>query len=1086
MRTKKTFRIGILIILSDPYWVQAMEAIVHTSALLGDELVILQPATTNRGMREVSHRDLIDQILASSLDAIVTTIPFEKILVEFLEANLPVVCLGEVELRHPKLTVTRSLYPGGYMAGEFIAKALDGKGHAVCVSAGRDQMPVVGQSRLAGFEDSLRAFPGITTGVIHSYWDYASAFPSLVENFRTYPQKIDAIFGVSDTLALAAWDAGVETGVIDRHTLLVGLNGDPLALAAIADGHMAATIDTASEMLGAIAFRTAHQGADGEKMPEELPQDFRLITQANVAEIATQKLIAIADIPSHMVGYNRQVEQERISQLEKSMEITRRLATLRDRDRLVEDIGELVCRHYGYEWIRIFRRDEDTQSLSFFGGIPSPASEKVPVDQDELIKEVLQSKRSIFIPDLRSSRRMRYNSEWEGVRSRAVFPITAGDDVIGVLDLQSSNPFVHPTLETVGLELLSTQLGIALQNADLFQNALEARLSAEKANQLKTRLMANVGHEMRTPLNAILGFSQAIEKDLESGQFPTVEGLRHDIDNIYRSGEHLMCMINDLLDLSRAEIGALNLYFEPVELLPILKDVFQTFQCPANDDSQVLWKFDAPERLPLVRADVVRFRQIMINLLSNAKKFTRQGQICVGAKVEPPFVHIWVSDTGPGVSMELQAKIFEPFGTMAQKSRREGIGLGLSITRHLVTLHNGLITMESAPGVGSTFHVYLPLPGLTNEPLAITNEITHQAILVLCERDWIPDEIQAIGEDKNIPLIQIDRRTDLKKIISDYQPIAIAWDYNCADPENWLVVSRIIALPKLASVPVIFYNSHPPTGSAQQGGLTHLIFTPNCGNAFGEWLEQIKPEISQDSSILIVDDDQGARSHYHALIKEKSPRSTVYEVSDGKQAIAFLAHHAPPGLILLDLAMPEMDGFTVLQKIRSDKHTRNIPVIVVSGKSLDFQDIQRLDSTKTIIAPKGELSDDELHSLIRGVLDDRAQLAQPTSRLVKNGLAFIHQYFDQGIGRKEIAYELGISPNYLTDIFREEMGITPVDYLNRVRLRKAREILEETNLPITVIAFKVGFSDPAYFSRVFHRTWGVTPMEYRRSCTKNK
>jgi len=1085
MPTKKPFRIGIFVICSDPYWVQALEAIVHTNHMLGDELITLQPVSTNLEMRHFPPLGLVEKILASSLDAFITTSTDESVVAALLAENLPVVCLAEIGLRHPKLVVTRSLFPGGVMAGEFIGKKLGGKGRAVCVSAGLEAMHIIGQSRLAGFKHALAEYPGITMDAIQAYWDYAAAFPVLERVLKTYPHKIDALFGVSDTLALAAREAGRQAGVMDDHTLVVGLNGDPLALAAVAEGQFAATIDTASEALGAEAMRVAHRAAAGEPLPEMLPQDIQLIDRSNVGKIATRKLIAIADIPSHMVGYNRQQELERITELEKSMEISRRVASLKERDRLVKDIGSLVNAYYGYEWMMVFRWSEKDHALEFYEGNPSPASTKVPFQLDELLMKVFESRESIFIPDLLSSQRWKFGDSWAGVRSRAILPITAGDHVSGILDLQSAVPSSQLALESVGLEFLATQLGVALQNVDMFQDVLQARQAAEKANLLKTRLVANVSHEMRTPLNAILGFSQSIEKKLEADQPLDSENLQHDVHRIYKSGEHLMYMINDLLDLSRAEIGALNLIFEPVELYPLLLEVYQSFAKPSDVTSPVEWSFEVPDRLPLIRGDIIRLRQILINLLSNAGKFTRQGKITLGADIEPPYVHVWVSDTGSGVSLEMQSKIFEPFGSMVHKGRREGIGLGLSITRHLVTLHDGLITLDSAPGAGSTFHVYLPLPGVAAMPLIEPAKTGPQAIFVLSEKGHVPAEIQAIGLRQNLQVVPIHRRTDLQLLLAEMAPAAIAWDYSCASPEEWFIVNRMITQPKLASLPVIFYNSGE-VGCGEPSGLTHLVFKPNSMNAFSDWLEQVRPGLVADPSCLIVDDDPEARHYYRGLLTQKLPKSVIHEAEDGWQAIDFLEQAPPPGLVLLDLVMPEMDGFAVLHRIRHDDRTRNIPVIIMSGKMLDYQDIQRLDSMKTFIAPKGILSDQELLRLMQAVLEDRELLPQPTGSLVKRGLAFIHQNSQHDIGRRELAAELGISANYLTDIFRQEMEISPMDYLTRVRIHKAKELLTKSNVTITAVAIRVGYADAAYFSRVFRKTVGLTPIEYRRNCGKVK
>ena len=224
-------------------------------------------------------------------------------------------------------------------------------------------------------------------------------------------------------------------------------------------------------------------------------------------------------------------------------------------------------------------------------------------------------------------------------------------------------------------------------------------------------------------MNIILGLSQIARSSPNPYGIELPEQLNKDLGYIYDSGEHLIRLINDLLDMSRAEIGELDLCYEPVSTRPLLKDIFEYFKGIMIDkQAGVDLILDVPEHLPILHADPVRLRQILINLLSNAFKFTQKGKVIIGAAVELPHIHFWVSDTGIGVTPELQERIFEPFVKADPPGqRRSGIGLGLSITRRLVALHGGEITLESTPGHGSTFHVYLPLPGLNFASAAQVN-----------------------------------------------------------------------------------------------------------------------------------------------------------------------------------------------------------------------------------------------------------------------------------------------------------------------------------------------------------------------------
>ncbi len=1032
---------------TDPYWIQAFEAIMHTSGKLGDELVILEPIASNTDLYATSSEDLVELVLAQDLDVLITTLSNQFILQDLVCAGLPVICLSELDLVHPRLTAMSSLYEGGKIAGKYVAEQLQGRGHAICVTAGLEQMWLKGQSRTEGFHDFLKAFPEISFDEIPAYWSYSEAYPSLLKKLETYPRHIDGFFGVSDTLALAARDAGYKLGIFDERTVKIGLNGDPMALASVAEGTLTATVDTASEKIGAKAMQLAHQIIQGEKQPAIIMQYYQLITRGNVANIATRKLSAIADIPTHMVGHNRRQERDRLAQLEASTEISRIISSLTEQGRLVPGISEVVHSHYGYDWLRVLRWSDKDQSLIFYEGSESPASQKVPINDDLLLLHVFQQDETVFIPDTRTSLRWQMGKEWESIRSRAVLPIHLGEKLIGVLDLQASQPVRPASMEIVGLKLLASQLGIVVQNADLYLEALHAREVAERANQLKTRLVANVGHEMRTPLNAILGFSQTIQMKIQKGEAIHPDDLYRDLSHIYKSGEHLMFMINDLLDLSRAEIGALSLYFELVQPAPLLREVFGEFSQQVITSSGLEWVLEIPEQLPAIRVDVVRLRQVLNNLLVNAKKFTRHGVIALGAAVELPFLHFWVRDTGSGVPIDLQAKIFEPFGIVGRNHRPEGIGLGLSITRHLVNLHGGIITLESQAGKGSTFHVYLPLPGLAQElngkEFSTSAAVeSHPELLIFSGQEQLPAEIGLICRTHNLEPRLISQHSDLSSALAEGLPVAVAWDLGHASVKEWSMLSRLSAGKDYAALPVILFGANGG-GKPDSAGYTNIVYKPCQANVFVEWIELVDTGSNLEGSILVVDDDPQARVYYGGLLRKIRPQSQILYAENGIRALESLNEEIP-SLILLDLMMPEMDGFTVLDRLRSDDRTRCVPVVIISGKLLDFEDIQRLNYFKTTFYTKGILTDEEAVEFL-GKIDGDDALPQPTSIIIKQSLAFLHQNYRHSISRKEVAAAVGVSENYLSQLFRQETSISLTDYLNRLRIQKARLLLRETN-----------------------------------------
>ncbi|MFN2166056.1 MAG: ATP-binding protein, partial [Anaerolineae bacterium] len=277
-------------------------------------------------------------------------------------------------------------------------------------------------------------------------------------------------------------------------------------------------------------------------------------------------------------------------------------------------------------------------------------------------------------------------------RSRVILPIRQGTETIGLLDLHSRRPLQHSSNALVGLQALADQLGTALRNVELYGEAVAARADAERANQLKSRLLANISHELRTPLNVIEGYSQAAlsTPDLYGPELPAA--LQKDLRHIYASAQHLERLINDLLDLSRAEVGELDIFPEPMDPREVVVETFETMAGSVRANPAVRWQLQVPESLPTVDADRDRLRQIFLNLLSNASKFTDRGHITFGAQPRANAVHVWIEDTGRGITLELQQRIFETFGTAEQlREAGQGIGLGLRVTDELVKLHQGRI-----------------------------------------------------------------------------------------------------------------------------------------------------------------------------------------------------------------------------------------------------------------------------------------------------------------------------------------------------------------------------------------------------------
>ncbi len=468
-----------------------------------------------------------------------------------------------------------------------------------------------------------------------------------------------------------------------------------------------------------------------------------------------------------------------------------------------------------------------------------------------------------------------------------ILPIRLGDNIIGLLDLHSHRQTLHMRHELIGLQLMADQLGIAMRNAELYAEALQAKDQAEQANKLKTRLLANVSHELRTPINVIMGYSQSAMNIPNPYGIDLPPTLHKDLEYIYSSGEHLVRLINDLLDLSRAEIGELSIFPELIPPRIFLGDVFASYtnSLDSEEDLRVRWLLNLPDALPVIQADPARLRQIILNLLSNAQNFTREGQITLGAELAPPHLHIWVQDTGIGIPDALKSRIFDSFVTGEYANQqRKGIGLGLAISRKLVILHGGRINFESEHYRGSIFHVYLPLPTLSGQ-ISITETGSRVPVIIVFSRNDSPSEkLSTLAARSNLSVRVVQPSDDIQRICDDINPTMIIWEDNDRNVESWGVIQQIYNSPQWRQIPFVLYDQSMEVLRQEQIGIVSILPKP----AQEQKLVDIFRFLSVQQSaprILVVDDSREARELYTRLAQEVIPDAHIVQAENGKKAL---------------------------------------------------------------------------------------------------------------------------------------------------------------------------------------------------------
>ncbi len=316
----------------------------------------------------------------------------------------------------------------------------------------------------------------------------------------------------------------------------------------------------------------------------------------------------------------------------------------------------------------------------------------------------------------------------------------------------------------------------------------------------------------------------------------------------------------------------------------------------------------------------------------------------------------------------------------------------------------------------------------------------------------------------------------LAAVLAEVQPVALAWDLAHANRADWSLITKLRAHPQLCLLPFIFYYQEPDA-AASAASITNVLVKPLSGKTLLEAIVALRrPAVA--GPIVIVDDDPEARALYQQLVVRELPEYPVRLVDGGAAALTLLEREIP-SLVILDLMMPNVDGFAVLAQMRASAATRQVPVLIVSGRMLTLADIGRLNQAHVTFHSKDILTQEETAAYLRQALDGAMALPQQTSVLVKQAIVYIQQHHSQPISRQAIATALGVSKNYLTQIFRQELGLSPGDYLNRYRIKRARDLLRSSAGSIADVATQVGFDDSAYFSRVFRKEVGMAPREYR-------
>jgi len=492
---------------------------------------------------------------------------------------------------------------------------------------------------------------------------------------------------------------------------------------------------------------------------------------------------------------------------------------------------------------------------------------------------------------------------------------------------------------------------------------VESQKAAETANEAKSTFLANMSHELRTPLNAIIGYSEMLMEDAEDEN----EDFIPDLDKINSSGKHLLGLINDILDLSKVESGKMELFLEEFDLSKIMDEIESTI-LPMVEKNKNTLKIDLQTDTKSIVADVTKIRQIMLNLLSNSSKFTKEGIISIDvveSKTQADSIDFVIADTGIGMSPDQVEKVFMPFTQADEKTTRKfgGTGLGLTITKMFAEMMGGNINLSSVEGEGTTFIVTMPkcvIDTKKDSPVVTPTDLSESdfTVLVIDDDNNAQDLMKKFLTKQGYTIIQAFSGKDGIVLANQHQPNLITLDVMMPEMDGWEVLAELQNNDSTKNIPVIMLSMADEPDIGYSLGATDYLTKPINWSRLSDVLSKYHIDATTDA-ILIVEDDQITRD-----MLRKSLETNDYKVRtavNGKKGLEAI-QRSKPSLIILDLMMPEMDGFEFAEKLRENIDWIDIPVVVVTAKDLSKEDHKRLKGNVEAIMQKGSYSKNELLS----------------------------------------------------------------------------------------------------------------------------
>jgi len=679
--------------------------------------------------------------------------------------------------------------------------------------------------------------------------------------------------------------------------------------------------------------------------------------------------------------------------------ITARLASSLDRDDIFEEIVRASDDLFDPSGVALLLTDEQAGALQVETGwrLAHTAGADLPI-ATTIAARALEARHAVAIEDTTAMDAV-FPPPALGKRPGALLiaPIRVEGRPYGMIEVYYDLPRAIPSEDVDLLDALSDSAAIALRNATAYTRILEqgaelarrneeqarqreelGRLNDElrRANVLKSQFLSTISHELRTPLTSIIGFSSILLRG-RSGE--VLSGRQRDnAERILISARHLVTLINDILDLSRIEAGRLDVFRREVDLHELLERVRVEMDGQARAKGLSLTveppRGDADARRVVTDAD--RLRQVLLNLVSNAIKFTERGGVTLRAARSRDTVAVAVEDTGVGIALEEQERVFDEFYQADQSNTRTagGTGLGLTISRRLVTLLDGQLTLRSTPGVGSAFTIVLPVSPAAQSvaspaqrgarPLTAKADQDDGATVLVIDDD--PEMVLLLEralEGSHYRVVGALSADDGLHRARETRPDAILLDVMMPETDGWRALHRLKSDPRTARIPVVMHTIVADQALGFSLGATDYLVKPVEREHLLTVLDRLTPVAM--GPILVVDDDEGIRTLLARILAEENV--PVVLAANGEDALRLAAEQAPR-LVLLDLMMPGLDGFEVLRRLRRHEPTRHLPVVVLTAKALTREEEQVLHREASMVVTKNGVPLDRLLDEVRGAI----------------------------------------------------------------------------------------------------------------------